>query len=596
MKTMKKTAFTFLALAITTFAFSQTVDDGIKFIYYGKTKSAVAALEKVVAAKKDAISTYWLGQAYMEDYEASNYSNDGLAKAKALYQQALQGGMNDPWIIVGSAHVTLLEGGDLNKAKQQFEVAITMAPKGKKGVENADILNAIGRANADGDSKHGDAQYGVDKLKRAKEIDLKNPDIDINLGICYLKLGSEHGGDAEQAFEDATIRDPKYAAGYYRVGHIYQSQDNKPSMDEWYGKAIAADPAYAPVYFAYYVYYEEKDVNAAKEYLDKYIANADQDCNTSYFQANYLFRAGKYQESLNIGKAMEAGECKTFPKINILYAYNYDRLGDSLQAKTYLQKFFATAAGAIDPDYYVLAAKVYAKFPGFEDTASVYLHKAIEVDTIKRDEISYATTAINLMTKANKVLQEIEWLNVRAKLRGDTKLPEVDYYKLGTSVVAAMDVTKDSVSIMQQYTFDDSIAKAYIAAYPDKPQGYTLRVNAAKKADRDSTWGLAIEPITTANDFYRKDTAAYAKNFIFANDYYLFSYYYFHAKGMARIDQYKKAVIYLDDILTVTAPGSAEYNFAKDTGDKLKAAIKKYEDSHNGSSKPAAGAAKPGAK
>ena len=590
MKKMKKTVFTLFAVAFTSsFAFSQTVDDGIKFIYYGKTKSAEQALEKVVAGKpKDALSIYWLGQAYLAEYHATQ-NKDVFIKAKSIYQQALQGGVNDPWIWVGSGHITLLENGDINAAKQNFEQAIT-ATKGKKGIENADILDAIGRANADGSSKQGDAQYGIDVLKRAAAIDLINPDIDINLGICYLKLGSEHGGEAVQAFTDAITRNPKYASAYFHIGSIYKSQDNKEAMDDNYTKAIAADPAYAPVYYGYYLYYAERDVNAAKEYIDKYIANSDQDCETSYFQADYLFRAGKYQESLDKAKAMEAGDCKTFPILNILYAYNYDRLGDSVQARTYLEKYFATPAVTPLPDYYVFAGKLYAKFPGNEDTASVYLQKAIDVDTVKKNKIDYATIAMNIMVKAAKMPEEMKWMNIRAGLRGESKLSEADYYRLGNSAITAIDVTKDSVTISQQYQTADSIGKAYVAAYPDKPQGYTIRVNAAKKADKDSTQGLAIEPITTANQFYYKDTTqAYAKQAIFGGDYYLFSYYYFHAKGMARIDQYKKAIIYLDDILLVTAPGSAEYNFAKDTGDKLKAAVAKYEASHN---KPA-GTAKP---
>ncbi len=582
MKKMKKTVFTFLAVAFTSsFAFSQTVEEGIKFLYYGKTKSAVQALEKVVAGKpKDAYSIYWLGQAYLADAYPDN--KEEFAKAKATYQQALQNGVNDAWIWVGSGHITLLEGGDINAAKQNFEQAIT-ATKGKKGVENADILNAIGRANAAGDSKVGDPQYAVDKLKRAAEIDAKNPDIDINLGICYLKLGNDHGGDAVQAFTDATTRDPKYAAGYFRVGRIYQSQDNKQSMDEWYGKAVAADPAYAPVYYAYYVYYAEKDVNAAKEFIDKYIANSDQDCKTSYFQADYLFRAGKYQESLEKAKAMEAGECKTYPILNILYAYNYDRLGDSVQARSYLIKYFSTPGISPIPDYYVFAGKLYAKFPGFEDTASVYLKKAVALDTVKKNKLDYANTAINIMVKAGKIRQQIEWLNIKAGIRGDNKLTEAEFYKLGNTAVAAIDVTKDSVTISGAYLLADSIGKAYISTYSEKPQGYTLRVTAAKKADKDSSQGLALEPIRNANQFYFKDTAQpYAKPSILGNDYYLVTYYLYRVKGMAKIDQYRNAANVFDEIVQITAPGSDENKTATDNRDKLRGAVQKYDAAHSG--------------
>lgn len=589
MKTMKKTAFTFLALAFTTFAFSQTVDDGIKFIYYGKTKSAIGALEKVVAAKpKDAISIYWLGQAYLEDYVALGTPED-LTKAKALYQQALQNGVNDPWIWVGSGHVTVLEGGDLNAAKQQFEQAIT-STKGKKGVENADILDAVGRAMSDAGSKFGDAQYAVDKLKRAAEIDTKNPDIDINLGIAYLKLGSEHGGDAVQAFTDATVRDPKYALAYYKIGNIYKSQDNKASMDEWFGKAIAADQNFGPVYLAYFDYYSQRDVNAAKEYLDKYIALADKDCSTAYFQADYLFRAGKYQESLTAGQAMEAGECKNYPKLNILFAYNYDRLGDSIKARDFLQKFFASNPEKIEPDFYILAGKVYSKFPGFEDTAEVYLGKAIAQDTIKKNQLEYAKTAYDLMIKSNKLALASKYASLKAKLQGNDKISEFDFYTLTTGAINAIDTTKDSVTIMHQYLVADSFAKAYIAAYPDKPQGYNSSVVAAKKADKDTTWGLALGPIAVTDAFLEKDTAVRSKKLLFLNGYYELLYFMRYAKDTTRLEEYKRAIKLIDELLPYfTDPNSEENKYFTQTRAAIQTAVDKFEKNKNAPAKSSGG-------
>src|SRR3954470_2747157 len=124
MKKMKKTILTLLVVAsATSFALSQTVEDGIKFIYYWRYKSARETLQKVVAANpKDARAIYWLGQAYL--------GSDSLAGAKALYQKALNDGINDPWIWVGMGHVEILENNDVNSAKQKFEQAIT-ATKGK---------------------------------------------------------------------------------------------------------------------------------------------------------------------------------------------------------------------------------------------------------------------------------------------------------------------------------------------------------------------------------------------------------------------------------------------------------------------------------
>jgi tetratricopeptide (TPR) repeat protein len=578
-KNMKKTILTLLTVALaTSFAISQTVDDGIKFLYYQRYKSAKETLTKVVASKpKDAFSIYWLGQAYLGD--------DHLDSAKSLYQKALSDGVNDPWIWVGTGHVQILENNDVNSAKQKFEQAITSAPKGKKGVENADILNAIGRAMADGSSQQGDPQYGVDKLKRAAEINTTNPDIDINLGICYLKQGSDKGGVAVEAFTDATRRNPQYAGAYFRIGKIYESQNNTEYMNEWFGKAITADPAYAPAYLEYFNYYAERDVNKAKEYLDKYVANADKDCTTDYFVADYLYRAGKFQESLDKAKAMENGACKDYVRVNILYAYDYNKLGDSVTALNAVQKFFASAPAKIEPSDYVIAGTVAGKVAGHEDSAVNYLRKAIELDTVKANKLEYMNLGANIMAKAQKIDSELVWMSKIMALKGDS-LSESDYYKLSKATTDALsspphtgtaDSTSapgpDSMTINHLYVVADSITQAYIKAFPNKAQGYSFRVLAAKKADEDTSKGLAVEPIKQYNEFLKRDTAASNKKTIFTNDYYLLVYYAEHAKDM------QKAITLTDEMMQVfpNPPGGEEYDFASKTKQALESALKKSQ-------------------
>lgn len=548
------TLFAFIGIAFSTIA--QSAEEGMKFLYYEKNKSATETLQKVVASKpKDGYSIYWLGQALI--------ANDNVAGAKALYQKALQDGVNDPWILVGMGHVELLENGDKNSAKQKFEQAIT-ATKGKKGNENPGILNAIGRANADGNSQQGDPQYGIEKLKRAVQLDPKNLDALINLGVCYLKLGTEHGGEAVEAFRSAAAINPQYAAAYYRMGKVYQSQNNKESMDEQFGKAISADPAFAPVYIAYFLYYQERDVNVAKEYLDKYVQYADKDCTTDYFVADYLFRAGKYQESLAKTKEMEGGACSTFPRINVLYAYDYERLGDSLQAKSYIEKFFASNPANVEPTDYVFAGQLLAKFPGSGATASTYLEKAIMLDTIKANKVEYMNTLADIYAKDSMFDKQYGVYQNLIALKGGTP-SEADYYKLSKSAT-------DS----KNCTLADSITKAYVAAFPDKPQGYSFNVRAAKLCDADTSKGLAVEPIRVYNDFLAKDTAN--NKTIFQNDYYLLLYYNDHAKDV------NKAMEVLDHMLTLYPEAGEEHDFAINTRKLLQQSNKK-----SGSDKPGGG-------
>lgn len=559
---MKKTTLTLLSVVLaTSITLAQSLDDGRKFLYYERTKSAIETLEKVVASNsKDPKSIYWLGQAYL--------ANDDIAKAKALYQKALTDGVNDPFIWVGMGHVELLENGDKNAARQRFEQAITTSTptKGKnKGNPDPDILNAVGRANADGGSQQGDPMYGIEKLKRAAELNTTDPDIDINLGVCYLKLGSEGGGPAVQAFTDATTRNPQYAAAYYRIGRVYQSQNNLEFMNDWFGKAIAADPSYGPVYLAYFNYYKERDVNAAKEYLDKYVANADKDCEVDYFVADYLYRAGKNQESIAKAKEMENGACKDFVRVNVIYAYNYDKLGDSMQAKAYVDKFFASAsADKIEPTDYVFAAKLYTKFPGSEDKAIEYVNKAVDSDTSMVNKINYLTNAATMLGAAKKYPQQLDMLLKMKSLKD--KLSGTEYYYI---TKAALDA-KDCAAI-------DSLSKQYIASYPDQPQGYSLSVTGAKACDVDTTKGLAVEPINTYNAFLMKDTEKNKKT-IFNNYYYLLVYYAQYAKDL------QKGVDMCDAMLALYPdPASEENTFATNTKKQLQTALQKRNNGGSGS-------------
>lgn len=522
---MKKTILSIACIVLATaFATAQSVDDGIKYLYYGKDKSAKDALQQVVSKNpKDGRAIYWLGQALLAP------GNSDVAGAKTVYQNALTGGVNDPYILVGMGELDLIQNNDVNAAKQKFEQAITMS-KNKKGQEDPNVLNAIGRANAYGGNKVGDPAYAVEKLKRAAQIDPKNPDIDINLGINYLKMGSGNGGEAVTAFQDATTRDPKNAAGFTRIGNIYKSQDNKQSMEEWYGKAIAADATYAPVYYNWFDYYQNRDINAAQDYLNNYVKYADQDCNTEYFKANYLFRAGKYQESKAAADAMAAGSCKAFPKLNMLYAYNYDRLGDSTNAKSYIDKYFVEQTPTPEDAsyYYTLAAKVYSKFPGMEDTAVGYLNKAMDVDTVQKNKSKYIDSIAAIYKRANKPVERFAYVKKAFDPQKDTS--NRSFYDLTDAAVAAKDPYADSAIAM------------YKAKFPDQVYPYTFAVKYAQSMD--TTGEKAVGPINDYIGYLSKDTAKNAQTIAY---YYALQggYYANTAKNIdSAVTAFQQAVKY----------------------------------------------------
>jgi tetratricopeptide (TPR) repeat protein len=315
-------------------------------------------------------------------------------------------------------------------------------------------------------------------------------------------------------------------------------------------RAIAADPAFTPTYITLYDYYKNRDVNKALGYLQEYIKYAEPDPENEFFMADYLFRAGKYQESLNLGKQLEQKfGFTTLPKLHVLYAYNYDRLGDSVQAKANIEKYIAGAKN-VEADHYVLAGSILAKFPGNEDAASGYFEKAIQMDTIQANQKIYMKTAAQILEKAGKFDQQYYWEYRLANL--DNNWSEAENYRLN-------DV---SFKAKRYQRVMDTLSQKYIAAFPDKPQGYAWAVRAAKAIDTSASLGLAIPHILRQNEFLVKDTVA-NKKAIYLNYYYMLVYYNDKAKDT------DKAIEMTDKMMALYPIRTEEYDFASKTKEAL---------------------------
>ncbi|MEI7757633.1 MAG: hypothetical protein WCI80_01180 [Bacteroidota bacterium] len=528
---MKKIVSMMLAvLFLVQFVMAQSVPEGVKLLQYVyKNNSAKAILQKAYDANpKDPQAIYWLGIANVAK-NREVLSKDGVAVARALYQKALQDGVNDPLIWVGQGTLDILDGNNVNAAKQKFEQAITTTTetKGKnKGKPSANILNAIGFANSLGGSTMGDPLYGIEKLKQAATIDLNNPDIYYNMGVCYLKLGGENGGEAVKAFQEADLRDTKSGRAKWRTGKIYQSQNNKESLELFFNGAIQAEPAFPAPYLELFNYYANRDVAKAKSYLDDFLKYADKDPLNDFFYAEYLFRAGKYNESLAKAKEIEASVgLAAVPRLSLLYAYNYDRLGDSLKAKDNVVKFFNAKLDIQSPDY-DLAVKLLSKFPGNEAQTVGYLEQAIGNDTSRVNKLNYMNQAADIYGKGKMYKEQLFWMRKVVEAKG--AMGEGDYYRLTSAAYNAKDFTQTI-----------ELAKKYMAAYPDKPQPYSFYKKAALASDPDTTTGMGVEYLQYVDSIYTVINKEKYKKDIFLNEYYSIYYYINRTNSLKKSPDFK---------------------------------------------------------
>jgi tetratricopeptide (TPR) repeat protein len=535
-------AFVLLSVSVV----AQTLEEGKQLLRYGRLVKAEEYFEKLVQANpNDPQANYWLGQLYLNNNPVK------LNEAKELYSKALTATNQHPLILVGMGNVELLEKNNA-AARQHFDQAIA-ATKNKKNKNfgDAEVLEAIGIANAMGDEKTGDIDYALEKLTQAEQLDPKNPHVNIAAGMIHLKRGGEYGGPAKSEFEKAIDKAPNYGRSYYRIGKIFESQRNTELFLQWYNRAVEKDPKFAPAYLSLYNYYENRDINKAKEYLDKFVANNDPDKETAFFQADYLFRAGKYQESLEKAKEIMAGlkPSEKFPKAYKLYSYNYDRLGDSVQARDYMEKYMKEQDPAeLKGDDYADMATLYLKFPGMENKADELVDRAVALDTAVDNQIKYMQELAGAYQKAGNWEGTYKWLN-RVDAINPNKTATTYYY------------LADAAYKAKQYQASADVAAKYIAAYPDQIQGYFLQKRAAVTADADTSLGTAIPAVDQYTQFMMKDTATY-KGRIMENHSYKIYYYVLRSK------EYEKAIEACDAILAIE-PGNAYATRAKSEAERL---------------------------
>ena len=445
---MSKRFICFVTMAVlgSNMLFAQSVEQGRKFFYYERYKSARENFEKVLAANPNNIeATYWLGQTMLEQKDST--------AAKNLYQKALQQNGNAPLILAGMGEIELREG-KTNDARQRFETAISLT-KGK----DVEVFNAIGRANVD--AKAGDANYAIQKLNEATQVrKFDNAETYLIMGDAYRKLID--GGNAITSYTKALNLDPKLAAAHHKIAKVYVTQRNSEMFLPGFEKAIEADPAYAPTYFELFYYWYFKDVNKAAPYLDKFIANSDQGPDVEYLKTDFLFASGKFGEAKDkaLGLISQFGD-KVAPRMYKMVAYACDTLKDMNCANKYMTEYFAkqNPDDVVSADYEELA-NINAQTPGSEAQAFVNLQKAVEMDTLEENKIKYISKAAALAKKQGDRKQEANWLGIAYGLKKEPT--QTDLYNWGMANYQAAN-----------YEAADSIfCNIYQTKYPDEIYGY----------------------------------------------------------------------------------------------------------------------------
>lgn len=417
---MKKIGVLSFLILLSGSLFAQ-IDEGKKMLNYERFQSAAKIFQSMVDKNpNDVEAVYWLGQTYIQNIE-----NADTAKAKDLYQKTLQANPNSPLLMVGVGEIELMEGKTTD-ARNHFEAAISATKKR----ELPQVLLAVGRANVD--TKAGDATYAVAKLQQAVERDKKNPEIEVVLGDAYRKLID--GGNATTAYQNALTLDPNDARASFMIGRIYETQGitQEPIYMRFYEDAMREDPNFAPVYYWLYQYYYNRDVNKARDYLNKYVAVTDHNSKLCYGEASLFYVSKMYKETVDKANACIAstvGE-KPFPNLYGLKAYAYDKLGDTANSRQNFIEFFARVnPDNIGPKDYLTYGKLLYSYSDKSAEADDLIQKAINLDTSKQNKLEYVSDVAKEMYGKKNYPEAAKWYT--RVLRMDTAYSKVDLYWAG---------------------------------------------------------------------------------------------------------------------------------------------------------------------
>jgi Flp pilus assembly protein TadD len=539
-------------------SFAQDIKEGKQFLNYERYESAEGVFQKLLTANpNNTEAAYWLGQTYLYP----NREPIDTAEAKALYQKTLQANPNDALMMIGVGQIELMEGNKTD-ARNRFETAINNTKKR----DLADVLYAVGRANID--PKNGDILYGIEKLKQAAERDKKNPDIYNEIGYGYWKL--HDGGNATSNYQMALTLDPSDARASFMIGRIFETQGygQESVYMRYYADAMREDANFAPVYYWLYTYYYQRDVNKAAEYLNKYVAVADNDSKNCYAKASLFYVSKKYAETITQADAcITAAGQKTFPNLYGLKAYAYDKMGDSLKARESFEKFFSVVnPDNVGPTDYATYGKVLLKFPGSEAEGMSYIEKAINMDTVLSSKIKTITDLAKGYASQNNFAEAGKWYG--KVLQVDSSYGKTDLFYAGYNDYRG-----------GNYKTADSVFQIYQKKFPSDVYGWYL--GARSKEGMDTTYELGL-----AKPFYEKviaisDTTtdkASIKSFIIPAYRYMVAYFY-NIK-----QQTDSATIFNNKILEID-PADAT---ALKTKDALEAVEKQQQQAADKASKPSA--------
>ncbi len=374
---MKKLILTAFAGLGSVAGFSQNLQQAITKTENERFEAAAAEFRALIAKEPNKGENYF--------YFGENYFKNGDAdSANIFYTKGAELNPTGALNYVGLGKV-LLNKGDVNGARAQFYKAASIA-----GNKNAEVMRKTAEAWLATDTKEPDE--AIKLITAALKLEPKNPENHILMGDAQLEKNPSEGSGPIKSYQMATTLNPKSPKGILREGKLYQRGRNYQLALDYYKKAIALDPMFAPAYREIAELYSlaaqpANSIANWKKYLE--LNNSD--------YARYRFMSALY---FNKQFADAVAEYENLKKANYnsvylerLAAYSYAEMGDKNDTLAYakgldaINRFFSMAGNDFKfiPNDYKYKGLLLSR-TGKDSLGLIEMEKAIALDSTKAGE------------------------------------------------------------------------------------------------------------------------------------------------------------------------------------------------------------------
>ena len=234
-------------------------------------------------------------------------------------------------------------------------------------------------------------------------------------------------------------------------------------------------------------------------------------------------------------ECITAGGTTPYPKLYGIKALAYNRLSDSVNAKASYDEYFKRqSVDKIGAGDYSSYATILLKFPGNETEAGKLVDKAVALDTLEANKVSYLKAIAVAYENQKKYKEAADWFSKVLTVKKN--VGKTDLYYAGYDYFRA-NAFQPSINVFNQY----------VTKYPEDIFGYYMIGKANAGIDSTGALGLALPSYEKAIAIGEAsaDKEKVKAQLIGAYKYFI-EYYYNVKKDQATALSYADKAIALD--------------------------------------------------